>query len=101
MQEQEIQPQAAPLAETPQIIIGPDMKPLELTRSVKRTILLAVERFNHPNKHYRLIWARGREAWLCEEDKKSYTGVSTPGGVIEAGRKLALELGVQFSEIVR
>lgn len=63
-----------------------------------KMLTLAVEKFRRPGKHYRLIWTRAREAWLCREDETEYRRA---GEALEAGEALAKKLGARFSSVVR
>jgi hypothetical protein len=61
-------------------------------------LVLAYEKYSHPTKHYRLIWIRGREAWLCAENETRFRKVNGAGGVVEAGKVLAESFGLKFRE---
>lgn len=61
-------------------------------------LLLAVEKFRRPRKHYRLIWVKYPQAWLCQEDQTPYR---RSGEAQDAGRALAERYGVRLSPIVR
>lgn len=63
-----------------------------------RGLLLAVEKFKRPAKHYRLIWVKYPHAWLCQEDQTVYR---RSGEAQEAGRALAEQYGARFSPITR
>lgn len=79
-------------------IIGPDGEPM-----VPTWLILGIEKFQQPQKHYRLIWINPikKEAWLCEEDQTRYRRVWSDDGVVAAGMTLAKDLGVKFSGRIR
>lgn len=65
-------------------------------------LTLGVEKFFRSEKHYRLIWMDGFDAWLCQEDTTAYRRVWGDDGVMEAGKLLAEKLEAKrFSGVVR
>lgn len=90
------EPPHLPMPEKPEAVtvIGPDGDPLK----VDDRLILGVEKFGHPSKHYRLIWVRGHDAWLCNEKQTMFV---TKGGAVAEGRILAMKLGAHFSEVTR
>jgi hypothetical protein len=78
-------------------IIGPDGKEMSA-----QGLILGLEKFQYPDKHFRLIWTRGGEAWFAQEDTSRYRKKYGSGGVVEAGRKLADRVSASFfSEMTR
>lgn len=75
-------------------VIGPDGELISATG-----LVLGIEKFRLPRKHYRLIWIRGESAWLCEEDRTEYRRKSE---AVEAGAELVERVGtVYLSERTR
>jgi len=75
-------------------IIGPEGEP---TPAVG--VVLGIEKFGHPEKHYRLIWVRGEKAWFAEEDT---TRFKRKREAIEAGQALVERVGAMaLSEATR
>ena len=75
-------------------IVGPQGEAFPVTPFLR----MGVEKFKQPNKHYRLIWLHGRDAWLCNEKQTRFV---TKGGAVLAGQTLAKQFGVEFSERTR
>lgn len=79
-----------------QTIIGPNREAVPVS-----AVRLGIEKFLRPRKHYRLIWLRGKLAWLAEEDETEFR---RKGEAVAAGQELARRLGLkrlQFSELTR
>lgn len=78
-------------------IIGPRGIPLPLKGTILQHLTLSIQKFTHPNKYYRLAWRLGPWSWLCKEDETPYRRRwFGDGSAVEAGEKLAKQLGVKF-----
>ena len=80
-------------------VIGPEGEPIPA-----KGLVLGIEKFRRPDKHYRLIWLSadfGREwfAWLAEEDE---TRFRRKAEAVAAGAILAAAKGgLKFSQVTR
>ncbi|GIK36544.1 MAG: hypothetical protein BroJett011_03770 [Chloroflexota bacterium] len=100
MDERKVTPETTPLepdqTEGP-TVVGPDGKP-----TPAKWLTLGIERFNHPTKHYRLIWIHLGQAWFAEEDTTYFTRKYGEGGAVRAGQVLAERVKcLQFNEATR
>lgn len=69
-------------------IIGPDGEP---TSAIG--LVLGIEKFGHPDKHYRLIWVLGEQAWFAEEDT---THFKRKREALAAGQELVERVGAAY-----
>lgn len=93
----QLDPTTNEVAEEAQKIIGPDGEPM-----VAKWLTLGVEKFDRPEKHYRLIWIWRDQAWLAEEETRCFRRKYGEGGAVEAGRALAERVKcLVFSEAAR
>lgn len=75
-------------------VIGPDGEPTPALG-----LVLGIEKFRYPNKHYRLIWVLGEQAWFAEEET---TPFKRKREALEAGRELVERVGAAYlSEVTR
>ncbi len=102
MDERKVDPETTPTPEPNEThegptVIGPDGKPMRA-----KWLTLGIERFNHPEKHYRLIWIHLGKAWFAEEDTTHFTKKYGEGGAVRAGQALAERVDcLVFSEATR
>lgn len=79
--------------QTGRMVKGADGTPVDAS-----TLVLGIENFRLPEKHYRLIWIEGKTAWLCEEDQASFR---ERAAAVAIGRALADRVGCMFDEACR
>lgn len=79
---------------TKPVVIGPEGEAIE----VDRRLMLGLEKFRRPWKHYRLIWLHAGRAWLAEEETRRFRRKAE---VVRAGQALVDGFGVRFSEVTR
>lgn len=62
-------------------------------------LVLGVEKYRQPSKHYRLIWIGRGQAWLAAEDLEAFH--RRKGDALAVGRALAEKTGAYFDEQTR